>query len=119
MTTRLMFAKRNIKEPCMRCNKPIKKGHSYWRNREYYTDEDDGKFSTFDWNECSRCKYREKDRAFRMMDLHMRCAHPSGHVVYEGDPDNYNGYVCLICNEQHLIKNGDVYTTRSKKENWT
>jgi hypothetical protein len=95
----------------MLCNRSLKKGDAYWKHREYYTDEDDGKFSTLDWNECSRCKYREEDQAFRRMDLHMRCAHPSGHVVYEGNPDDYNGYVCLICCEQHLIKDGDVYTT--------
>jgi hypothetical protein len=45
-----------------------------------------------------------------MIGLHTRCSHPPGFVHYEGDPNDYNGYVCGICNEKHLIKRGDVYT---------
>ncbi|MGF6352452.1 hypothetical protein ABIE27_000348 [Paenibacillus sp. 4624] len=112
----LLIAKRKIKLPCAICNKKISKGECYWKDRRYYND-DDG-FGTVEWHYCPRCKYKEEDRSFRMIDLHMRCSHPPAFVHYEGDPDNYNGHVCGICNAKHLIKRGDVYTTSLEDVVW-
>ena len=114
---KLLVAKRKIKMSCAICNTHFKKGDCYWKDKRYYND-DEG-FGSVEWHYCPRCKYKEEDRAFRMMDLHMRCSHPPAFVHFEGDPDDYNGYVCTICSENHLIKRGDVYTTAIKENEWT
>ncbi|WP_145413770.1 hypothetical protein [Paenibacillus xylanexedens] len=111
----LLVAKRKIKKPCIFCNTRFKKGDCYWKYKVYIREET---FSTHEWHWCPRCKYKEEDRAFRMMDLHMRCSHPPKFVHYEGDPNDYNGYVCGICSETHLIKNGEVYKASIDEVVW-
>lgn len=101
----LRFASRRIKEPCICCGKSFKKGDPYWRHRQVWTDDYDGKISGFTHHICPRCKYQEEDRERRSRNLQERCRHPEhmvemqysyipGEAVMQ--PDHY---ACRICNK--------------------